>query len=822
MCTTCGKLLRAENPRKQPGTEEEFVEVAEKLIDMGNYDEAYTLSGEGLKKYFSSSSLKKMEALAKQKIEDVRIDGLNKKAEEAASAGRFKEAVNAWEKAGEWSPEIRNGNKKKISQARAALRKKRLVKLAAVLGTLAAAAVILAVLCRKNVYPCLSRICKKAGLRIAFLERYESKGIEEAHPDRHSSAEDLLALLEKGQGKALSEHEKRVLKRARGLLADICRNMIENRVPDKSFFKLLTTCQEYAGRTHDKELFRDIREQAVAQCLEQCRKEGLLGKDECLAALKNLRPHADGTGREQEIDSLIEIYESELSREKKHESPEAKAAWAAFNRIIRIENTGDYNKAASEYRKLLSAKSMDTIPEMKERVKSRLHSIKTYQREANELLEKANTQFQTDRKKAASLYAKIKNEYPNSNAVIKVRLPLNIIADPGDADIYVNGKKQDPGSSVIYCSPFSTHILEVRKKGYVPQKAVISEIPYSLSSTWKAEFSLCEAPDQTIHSKEHLRGAGNFGDMIYSAGRNAAVAFYPFKKQTKPEYFAYPEQVADTACASLIWAEVQQGQNPCMLRNSTLVRFDPITEKTSLAGRIEHTPVSPIHLSYFYPGKDEGLCYWDKEGVLRCVALKDISEMWKKKYKDGYAGTGLASYKKHIITTHPDKEQIVFMIKKSGDIEKTFPARGKTHFFTVAHSQVFVCTGNGTIIRINAARDIKEEWRSDIGLPVSVPVIAGKTHFYACTEEGTCIAGNTRNGKPRWRVKLSDHSLKGGVFLKNKVYIYDSYGIIYAVSPGGTIEKRLYGIDDIASELILFNGKLLFMSKKGSCVVYTL
>jgi hypothetical protein len=127
------------------------------------------------------------------------------------------------------------------------------------------------------------------------------------------------------------------------------------------------------------------------------------------------------------------------------------------------------------------------------------------------------------------------------------------------------------------------------------------------------------------------------------------------------------------------------------------------------------------------------------------------------------------------------------------------------------------------MVRLNLSRGVKEVWRT--ALPESgitaAPVIT-KTRFYALNSSGKCIAGFRRNGKVEWSKSIGPYLLKGGGFFKNNVYIYDSSGIIYVLDQNGEIEKRLYGKNDMASNLLYFNNKILFTTKTGLFVVFSL
>lgn len=822
VCETCGKLLREENPKQEPETEEDFTGLTRRLMEMGNWETAYRICNEGLKTYFSSVDLKGLEQEIKDRVQASRIEDFDKKAGELASQKKFKEAIREWEKAGSVSGGSKAEHGEKIAWAHSMIRKKRLITVLVIVGVVIAGSIIGAVCFPERVFPFLSIWCRHIGLRIAFFEQYEPKGIENIDADENTDAGILLACLEKVQGKALSKEQERKIEEIRNLLVRQCRRRFKKRVSEADYFNFLDACSKYLKGTPQEKSLLTVKDEALAHCVDQCEIMASSSEKDCISALDNLRPFARGSRWEKEIDSLIDTYRRNLEAQEKRESPERRSALAELSRISQIERNGDYAAACLEYRKLLSGKKINGFPDIQETARLRIQHIESYQEKAQELLRRADSLFAKDKQNAVSLYRRIMKEYPSSAAVFRVKLPLTVKTDPENAEVYIDGRKQDTSSSRVYCSPYSAAVIEVRSRGYLPKKTVIADIPYPVTGPWCFSCTLFLAPEKIIHAGRHLKGIGNFGDVVYSAGKNAVFVFNPFKGNTRPGIHAYPRKASAEPFADLEWIRVEDRHTPYIRRNTAVMTFDPIMEKVGLIGTIEHTPVSPLTVASFFPKREKGLFFWDDTGHLICLKLKILSQIWRKRYKHKYTGTGLCPYKEHIITTHPKKECIVFMLKQNGDIEKEIPLPGKTHYFTVTDDQLYVCSRQGHCMRVDLIKKASEEWCTNLHGTVSAPVITSRVHFFALTGDGVCIAGYRRNGEIIWRRKVSTGQLRGGVFFKNKVYIYDLCGIIHVLSPKGEEKGRLYGQKDISSNLVIYNDKLLFITEKGDCIVYGL
>ncbi|MFC1479386.1 protein kinase, partial [Planctomycetota bacterium] len=163
VCESCGKLLREENPSKEPKTEKEFVQVAYQLHSLGNNDTALHMCNEGFKLYFSSVDLKDLEKKIKDRMQTDIIGKYNNKAAEFASANKYKQAIKEWGQAGSLSPEAKLKNTDKIAWARSKLFRKRIVIWLICFFVVISAVVIFTVLYPQNVFPFLSKYCKKAG-----------------------------------------------------------------------------------------------------------------------------------------------------------------------------------------------------------------------------------------------------------------------------------------------------------------------------------------------------------------------------------------------------------------------------------------------------------------------------------------------------------------------------------------------------------------------------------------------------------------------------------------------------------------------------------
>jgi hypothetical protein len=271
----------------------------------------------------------------------------------------------------------------------------------------------------------------------------------------------------------------------------------------------------------------------------------------------------------------------------------------------------------------------------------------------------------------------------------------------------------------------------------------------------------------------------------------------------------------------MTFAPFGEDYNICIKKGKSVMVFNPITERIRVVGDLDITPTSPITAHTFHSSTDAGLYYWAKVGGLKCHDLKTLELVWNLNYRKPYSGGSLISYKEHLISGGPKAERLCFIDKQEGSIEHSVPFRGESVLLTVDGGELFALNRAGRLLGLSLARGHKEKWRIDFKnvRPSAAPVVGGN-RVYVLTEQGNCYCIHKRNGTQEWRADVADKPLKGGGFLKNSIYIYDSSGTIYRLDSKGAVKDRLYGKGPIAAGFVLYNDSLLFISDRGELVVY--
>jgi len=818
VCEGCGKLLREENPDRAPRTEEEYVALSELLYMRGDYRAALEVCREGIGKFFASGKLKETELRLTERLEAGAVEEIEKRGAELLLRGRYKDAIREWEKAAALSPEAGVRLREKIALARADLRKARVRKLLFAAASLAGAVVLLCALFPGRAAALLSPWCRRAGIRIGWIERYRPKGLEGVSVDGSTPPAELMKYVRRGKGKALSPAQEQVFRAACRELAARCRARVSGDLSGKNL-GFLEECASLLEGTPAEGDMRRLKEETVGRLFGEGARIAARDPREGAAVLEALLPYARGTAVEKRIREALQ----RITAGKNVEGKETKGAVSpggdedAVLRSARArEERGDLEGALAAYKRVLARGE----GRARRAAEAGIARITAYLREARRLAAEVESAAAHDRQRAFALYRELVKRYSRYPGLARVRLPLKILTVPPGARVAMNGRVLGTTPVEVYCSPREKSVLECTREGYLSRRCSPADVPVPARGAWKIELLLCRAPDIVLDANDRVEGVCVMGDMAYTAGTRGVVAFFPFDEERRVRVYPYPPGRDEDPGRRLRLVRAE-GFESYVLKNRTLMVFNPITERVSACGTLPETPASPLLVTTLFPGKEKALFYWTEAGALRGRRLPGFKGLWRRRFVERAAGAGICAYKRWIVTGHPGGDKVIFISKEDGGVEKVFSLPGRKYRFTRVEHEIFACSERGAVMRLNMMKENPEEWRMDTRVAVSAPVVAGRVWFFVLSAGGECIAGYRRNGEIMWRRRISSRPLKGGVFFKNKVYIYDSSGIIYEVDVHGTVVERLYGRADIASEIVVCNGRLLFVTEKGRCMVYT-